>query len=271
MPAELEPAREETQSTESSAMGFFDHLVELRSRLLYSLGAIVVCCALAMTFWEELYVYLSVPIEGAFAAVGLEKKLVFIGPLEPIKFALQLGIYAGIFLSAPFIFWQVWLFVAPGLYRSERRLAVPFILSSTALFLTGCYFAHRVILPVTLHFLLSFGAEHFDAFISIEKYFNLWLTMVLMMGVVFQMPVIIFLLSWIGIATPAFLLHYLRHAVLLIAVLAAVITPTTDPLTMAIFSVPMIALYLVGILVSALVQVARRRKKRRRESGQEAG
>lgn len=261
---------EEESRADPSAMSFFDHLAELRTRLLYSVAGIAVCCVLALAFWEQIYLVLSVPIEGAFAAVGLEKKLVFIGPLEPIKFALQLGVYAGIFLSAPFIFWQIWLFVSPGLYRAERRVALPFILSSTGLFLTGCYFAHRIVLPLTLRFLLSFGREYFDAYISIEKYFSLWLTMVLWMGLIFQMPVLIFLLSWIGIATPAFLLHYLRHAVLLIAVVAAVVTPTTDAFTMAVFAVPMVVLYLVGILVSAVVQRSRRRKKRLQEQERES-
>lgn len=266
MPPELDSAQKKPGPIAEAAMGFFDHLIELRARLLYALGSILVCTFLTLYFWQEIYVFLSVPIEAAFAAAGLgDQKLIFIGPLEPIKFALQLGIYAGIFLSAPFIFWQVWLFVAPGLYRKEKHIALPFILFSTGLFLTGCWFAHSIILPITLKFLLSFGAENFDAYISIEKYFSLWLTMVLWMGLIFQMPVIIFLLSWIGIATPAFLLHYLRHAILLIAVVAAIVTPTTDPFTMAIFALPMVGLYLVGILVSAGVQWARRRKKRQRE------
>ena len=270
MPQELNPAQDEPQDADSTAMGFFEHLSELRTRILYVLGSIVVCVVLTMYFWEEIFLLLRVPMEGAFAAAGLEgQKLIFIGPLEPIRFALQLGIYAGIFLSAPFIFWQIWLFVAPGLFKKERRIALPFILSSTTLFLTGCWFAHRIILPVTLQFLLSFGADYFDAFISIEKYFSLWLTMVLWMGLIFQMPVLIFLLSWVGIATPAFLLHYLRHAILLIAVVAAIVTPTTDPFTMAVFGLPMVALYLVGILVSAAVQWVRKRKKRAKEQGGE--
>lgn len=265
MSLELESPEEQVEDAVSVSMGFFEHLAELRRRVLISLASVAIFCMLGLAFWEQIYAYLAIPIEGAFAAAGLEKKLIFTGPLEPIRFALQLGIYAGIFLSAPVIFWQLWLFIAPGLYRREKRTALPFVFSSTVLFMVGAYFAHRVVLPITLQFLLSFGSEHFDAYISIEKYFSLWLTMVLWMGVIFEMPVLIFMLSWIGLATPAFLLHYLRHAILAIAVAAAIITPTTDVFTMAVFAVPMVALYLVGILVSGAVQWSKRRRKQATE------
>lgn len=261
-----EPGLDPSARPEPATMGFFDHLAELRTRLIYSLAAIAICCILALIFWEPLYQFLRIPIVDAFEAVGLDKKLVFISPLEPIRFALQLGVYAGIFLSAPFLFWQVWMFVAPGLYKRERRFAIPFVLSSTVLFLAGTGFAHQIVLPITLEFLLNFGTGHFEAFISIEQYFSLWLTMVLWMGLIFQMPVMIFLLSWIGIATPAFLLHYLRHAVLGITAVAAVVTPTTDAFTLAVFALPMIALYVVGILVSAVVVWSRKRGKRAQQT-----
>ncbi|MBI2957039.1 MAG: twin-arginine translocase subunit TatC, partial [Acidobacteria bacterium] len=198
--------------------------------------------------------------QAAFEAAGLPNRLVFTGPLEPIKLALQVGLYTGIFLAAPVIFWQVWLFVAPGLYRHERRFVLPFVFSSSGLFLLGAYFAHRVVLPLTLTFLLSFGRQFFDPFIRIQEYFSLWLTLVLWMGLIFELPVLIFLLSWIGLLTPAFLIHYLRHAILGIVIVAAFITPTTDPFTMIVFAVPMIGLYVVGIGVSYLVNLRRRRR-----------
>ena len=264
------PAVPDTQPAEEAeagaAMGFFEHLAELRRRLLYSLIAIALCLVLGLTFWEEIYLFLSQPMLAAFEAAGLEKRLVFTGPLVPIKFALQVGLYAGILLAAPFIFWQVWLFVAPGLYRRERHLALPFVLSSTGLFLAGCYFAHRVVLPLTLTFLLQFGKDYFEPLITINEYFSLWLTLVLWMGVIFQLPVLIFILSWLGLVTPAFLIHYFRHAVIAIVVIAAVITPTTDAFTMTIFAAPMIALYILGIGVSWLVNLRRARARRAAEA-----
>jgi sec-independent protein translocase protein TatC len=265
MPAAHEPAPNQ-DSEAGAAMGFFEHLEELRRRLLHSLIAITVCLVIGLAFWEEIYLFVSEPMLAAFEAAGMEKRLVFTGPLVPIKFALQVGLYAGIFLAAPYIFWQVWLFVAPGLYRRERRVAMPFVLSSTALFLLGCYFAHRVVLPLTLTFLLEFGKGYFEPLITINEYFSLWLTMVLWMGVIFELPVLIFILSWLGLVTPGFLIRYFRHAVIAIVVLAAVITPTTDAFTMTIFAAPMIALYLVGIGVSWLVNLRRARARRAAEA-----
>lgn len=250
----------------SGVMGFFDHLQELRLRIVHSLIAVTVCCVAGLYFWEDIYRVISAPMMHAFAKAGLEKRLVFTGPLVPIRFALEVGVYAGIFLAAPYIFWQLWLFIAPGLYRHERRLVLPFVFSSSGLFLLGAYFAHRIILPITLEFLLTFGGNLFDPLISINEYFSLWLMMVLWMGIIFELPVLIFILSWIGIVTPGFLLHYLRHAVLGIAIVAAVVTPTTDAFTMTVFAAPMIALYIVGIGVSAVVQWRRRKRQREREN-----
>lgn len=262
MPASPEPPVTETDS-EPFAMGFFEHLAELRRRLIYCLVAVLVCCFLGLYFWQETFTFVSAPIQAAFGTGYPQKRLVFIGPLEPIKFALQVGLYAGLFLAAPAIFWQLWLFVAPGLYRHERRFVVPFILSSSGLFLLGAYFAHRVVLPLTLTFLLEFGKSFFDPFISLNEYFSLWLTMVLWMGVIFQLPVLIFILSWLGLVTPQFLVHYMRHAFLAIAVVAAVVTPTTDVFTMTVFAAPMVGLYLVGIVISYLVSWRRRARAAR--------
>lgn len=258
MLAGVDPPADDTSLKKEDVMGFFDHLAELRRRLLYCLIGIAVCCILGFTFWQQIYELLSVPILTAFEQVGMEKRLIFTGPLVPIRFALQVGLYAGLFLAAPVIFWQLWLFVAPGLYRHERRFVLPFVFSSSGLFVLGAFFAHRVVLPITLAFLLSFGQEFFQPFISINEYFSLWLTMILWMGIIFELPVLIFILSWLGLVTPGFLIHYLRHAILGIAVAAALITPTTDVFTMAVFAIPMIGLYVAGIGVSYLVGLRRR-------------
>ncbi len=259
MPVETDPEVQEAAGDSAGTMGFFEHLAELRQRLLYCLAAVALCCVAGFYFWAEIYHFVAAPMQSAFAQAGLDKRLVFTGPLVPVQFALKVGLYAGIFLAAPVIFWQVWLFVAPGLYRHEKRFVLPFILSSTALFVSGAYFAHRIVLPLTLQFLLSFGQEMFDPLITINEYFSLWLTMVLWMGVIFELPVLIFLLSWIGLVTPGFLIHYFRHALLAIVIAAAAITPTTDAFTMLIFAGPMIVLYVIGIGVSWAVQLSRRK------------
>jgi sec-independent protein translocase protein TatC len=259
MPVETDPEVQEAVPEPAATMSFFEHLAELRRRILHCLAAVALCCVAGFYFWEEVYHFVAAPMLAAFAAAGMEQRLVFTGPLVPIRFALQVGLYAGIFLAAPVIFWQVWLFVAPGLYRHEKRFVLPFVFISSALFVAGAWFAHRIVLPITLQFLLGFGREMFEPLITINEYFSLWLTLVLWMGVIFELPVLIFVLSWIGLVTPAFLLHYFRHAILAIFVVAAAITPTTDAFTLLVFSGPMIVLYALGILVSWVVQL--RRKK----------
>ncbi|HXE74163.1 MAG TPA: twin-arginine translocase subunit TatC [Candidatus Xenobia bacterium] len=260
MPAGTDPVVA-PEENEPAAMGFFEHLAELRQRLINCLIAIGLCLIVGLYFWEEIYAFIHAPMQAAFKAAGLEhEKLIFTGPLVPVKFALQVGLYSGIFLAAPVIFWQLWLFVAPGLYRHERRFVLPFVISSSGLFMLGAYFAHRVVLPLTLNFLLTFGQELFQPLISVNEYFSLWLTMVLWMGVIFELPVLIFLLSWIGLVTPAFLWQYFRHALIVITVAAAAVTPTTDAFTMLVFAVPMVLLYIVGIGVSWVVQLRRARQ-----------
>ncbi len=260
MSAAVEPSLKEAEPEPPAVMGFFEHLAELRRRLIICLLAVAVFCLLGLAYWEQIYDLIAIPMVAAFHKAGLEQRLVFTGPLVPIRFALQVGIYTGIFLAAPVIFWQVWLFVAPGLYRHEKRFVLPFVLSSSGLFVLGAYFAQRVVLPLTLAFLLQFGAARFTPLISVNEYFSLWLTMVLWMGVIFELPVLIFILSWIGLVTPGFLLHYFRHAVLGIVIAAAVITPTTDAFTMAVFAAPMLVLYAVGIGVSWVVNLRRRQR-----------
>lgn len=249
-------------------MGFFEHLEELRRRLTYSLVGIAACCVLGLAFWKQIYAFVSTPMLAAFRQAGLEERLVFTSPLVPVKFALQVGLYAGIFFAAPLIFWQLWLFVAPGLYRYERRVVLPFVLASSGLFTLGGYFAHRVVLPLMLAFLLRFGGDFFEPFISINEYFSVWLTMILWMGIIFELPILIFILSWLGLVTPGFLLHYLRHAILGIVVVAAIITPTTDVFTLTIFAVPMVVLYLAGIGISYVVTWRRRVRAARAEASQ---
>lgn len=267
MPASVDPSRTESEPEAApGGMGFFEHLEELRRRLTYSLAGITICCLLGLAFWKQIYSFVSIPMLEAFRQAGLEERLVFTSPLVPVKFALQVGLYAGIFFAAPLIFWQIWLFVAPGLYRNERRIVVPFVLTASALFTLGGYFAHRVVLPLMLTFLLSFGGDFFEPFISINEYFSVWLTMILWMGIIFQLPVLIFILSWLGLVTPGFLLHYLRHAVLGIVVVAAIITPTTDIFTLTIFALPMVVLYLVGIGISYVVTWRRRARAARAEA-----
>jgi sec-independent protein translocase protein TatC len=154
------------------------------------------------------------------------------------------------------------MFIAPGLYKHERRAISIFIVASVTLFLAGIAFCYFVLMPYTLSFLIGFNTPYFTPMISINEYWDLVLVLMLGLGLIFQTPILVFFLALFGIVTPGFLWRNFRYAILVIAVVAAIVTPTPDALTMIVFMAPMIALYAVGIVVAAAVV----RRKRRTES-----
>lgn len=239
-------------------MSFFDHLDELRQRLLIAIAAVGAGASVGLYFADKIYDILSWPMLDALRRNGLEDRLVFTSPTAPIMLYIHLGLLAGVFLAAPVVMYELWMFIAPGLYRHERRLALPFVVFSVALFALGGLFAYKIALPYSLIFLVGIG-KGFRALISINEYYDLAMVLILWMGVIFQLPILIFVLSVFGLVTPGFLLRTFRYAVLIIFIVAALITPTTDITTMVIFALPMVALYLLGILISYIVV---RRKKR---------
>ena len=239
-------------------MSFFEHLEELRRRILYSLGALVVGAGVGLYYSGKIYQWLSWPMMDALRKEKLVDRLVFTDPAGPAKLYIEVGLYAGVVLALPFILWQLWLFVAPGLYKHERRVVWPFVVFSTLLFASGAAFAFLVLLPYTLRFLVVIG-QPFQPMISINAYYDLAIIILFGTGLIFELPIVIFFLSLIGIVTPRFLWRNLRYAVLIIAIAAAAVTPTTDIFTMCVFMIPMLLLYLVSIGVSYLVV---RRKRR---------
>lgn len=268
-PNQPEPRSRPAENEDPTAkMSFFDHLGELRLRLLNSVIAIGLGCLVGFYFSDRAYAFLAEPMLQALREARLADKLVYTSPLGPLQLYISVGLYVGLVLASPIVLHQVWLFVAPGLYRNERRAVVAFLFSSVLLFLAGTAFGYIVMLPVTLKFLISFEGP-FTAMISINSYFDLVLVILLGLGGVFQLPILIFFLSVFGIVTPRFLWDNFRYAVLIIAIVAAVVTPTTDPLTMIIFMAPMFVLYLLGIGVSALV--VRRKRLARGEAVAGAG
>ncbi len=234
-------------------MSFFDHLAELRMRLLWSLLAVGIGFAAGFSVAEQAFNFLARPMMQAFAQAGYtDKQMIFTNPLGALRLYIAVGLYLGIVLALPVVLYQLWRFVAPGLYRNERRAVGLFLFSSIFLFLAGSAFGYYILLPVTLTFLISLQGN-FTPMISINEYFDVVLVILLGLGVVFQLPILIFFLSLFGIVTPAFLWRNFQYAVLLIALIAAIVTPTTDIVTMTVFMVPMLALYVLGIGVSYLV------------------
>jgi sec-independent protein translocase protein TatC len=247
------------ESNDNSAkMSFFDHLAELRQRILYSLAALVVAALVGLYYANRIYQWLAWPMMEALRKEGAVERLVFTDPAGPVKLYIEVGVYAGVVLALPFILWQLWQFVAPGLYRHERRVVLPFVFFSTLLFLVGGVFAFFVLLPYTLRFLVVIG-QPFQPMISINAYYDLAIIILFGTGLIFELPIVIFFLSLIGVVTPGFLWRNFRYAVLVIAIVAAAVTPTTDIFTMCLFMIPMLLLYLVSIGVSYFVV---RRKRR---------
>jgi len=251
----------------TSKMTFLEHLTELRKRIIYSVVAIGLGLCVSLYYSQEAYGFLARPMLKALRDAKMTDKLVYTSPLGPLQLYITVGLYLGIVLASPYVLYQLWLFVAPGLYRHERRAVVTFIVSSVLLFLSGMAFAYWVMLPMTLGFLISIQGPSYTPMISMNEYFDMTIVILLGLGIVFQLPILVFFLSLFGIVTPRFLWNNFRYAVLIIAIIAAVVTPTTDAFTMTIFMAPMIVLYLLGIGVAALVV----RRKRRAEAVARAG
>jgi sec-independent protein translocase protein TatC len=254
-----------TDEEAGGKMSFFDHLVELRKRLVVSALAIGVGMMIGVAIAQKVFAYIARPMQAALRAANLQDKLVYTSPTGAINLIITLGLYLGLVIALPVVLYQFWLFVAPGLYKHERQAITIFIISATGLFVSGVAFGYFVMLPYILKFLIGFRGP-FVPLISINEYFDLILMVLLGLGALFEMPVIIFFLSIFGIVTPKFLWKNFRYAMLLITIIAAIITPTPDALTMLIFMAPMVVLYFIGMGVSYLVV----RKKRARAAAEGA-
>lgn len=250
-----------TAEEELPRMSLLDHLDELRRRLVRALAAIVVAFLACWTFAAEIYDFLARPI---LRLLPEGSQLVFTGVTDPFLLYVKVAALAAVFVASPWILYQAWRFVAPGLYRHERLWALPFVFFGTFFFVAGGAFGYYVAFPFAIEFLLGVG-EQFQPMITIERYFRFLMTVILGLGLMFELPVLIFLLSQMGLVTPAFLLRNFRWAVLLIFTAAAVITPTPDVVNLCLFALPTILLYLLGVGVSALV--GRRRRRGEAERG----
>ncbi len=229
-------------------MTFLEHLDELRSRLIRTAIAFLVAFAGCWAFSDDILQALLLPIRRHMFEDG---QIVFIHMTEPFAIYMKASALGAIFLASPIFLYQLWAFVAPGMYKRERRMVAPFLIFGTAFFVAGGLFGYAVATPVAARWLLTLG-ENFTAQLTLRSAFQFESRMILGLGAVFEMPVVIALLSSMGLVTPGFLWKHFRIAILVIAVLSAVITPTGDVMTMAVFAGPMILLYLLGIGVAWL-------------------
>ena len=239
-------------------MSFLDHLGELRTRILRALIGLGIAYPLCLLFARQLFELVRGPYDMASEQLPQYDSpltLVAITPMESFHMLyLKIPILAAVFLTSPWLMYQVWAFIAPGLYKKERRWALPFVFSTATLFILGGVFGYFVMLRFALVFLVGIGFESdIQPMISVSSYFNLFITLLLGLGIVFQMPVLIFSLTLLRITTPSFLLKNIRYAILIMFVIAAVITPTPDVANMTLFAAPMILLFYVGIGASYLL------------------
>lgn len=245
-------------------MSFMEHLQELRVRIIRALAGVAVAFLLSITFCKPLWEVVSAPAINALIHLGVNPpKLAQITPMEGFNIIyLKLPLLVSLFIGSPWVLYQVWAFISPGLYKREKRWAVPFILCTAGLFITGGLFAYFVAFRYGLEFLLGLGLNvNVTPVVSMSEYFDLFVNVTLGVGLVFEMPVILFFLTLLRLASPRFLLRHSRYAILAITIIAAIVTPTPDVFNMMIFAVPMIGLYFVGLFASFLLVMKREGKK----------
>jgi sec-independent protein translocase protein TatC len=235
-------------------MSFLEHLEELRGRLIRSLLALVIGAIVCWNFRTPIFRFLTQPLRQAQPGI----QFIAISPAEALLLYMKMAVFVGIFVAMPYVLYQVWAFVSPGLYPRERRYVLPFILFGSLFFIAGGLFGHYVLFPMTFGFLAAFGGDEIKLMPRVAEYFSFYSWFLLGIGLVFQTPVVIFVLSRIGLVTPGFLLRQFKYAVLIAFIVAAVITPTPDAVTQTALALPMLGLYLLGVLVARLFGRPRR-------------
>jgi len=224
-------------------MSFFEHLTELRTRIVWSLIPAGVGLIIALYFTDRIMVFLQRPL------AKLKTPPVFLTPTEYFWTYMKVAMIAGLFVAMPVVLWNVWAFIAPGLHKHERKYAAPFVIIGSLLFCLGGAFALLVVIPFAVQFLVNFGVEKgAQPMISIASYTDFILKFTLAFGVVFELPVIITLLSMLGVVTPQFLSKNRKYAILINFIIAAVLTPTPDAINQTLMAGPLIILYEIGII-----------------------
>jgi len=228
-------------------MNFLEHLDELRRRLFVGALAVALGFALGWVLHDRALRILMAPVQASLPE-GI--KPVFTTLAEPFLLAMKVSFFVGLIAALPVVVLQVWLFIAPGLFPKERRYALPFILFGSGFFFLGCWFGYTVVFPYAAEFLIGFAGDQFSPMLTISRIFGFEMRLILSMGAIFQLPVFIFLLSRLGLVTAGFLWRNVKYAILICFIVAAVLTPTPDAVTMSLVAGPMVGLYLLGILVA---------------------
>jgi sec-independent protein translocase protein TatC len=259
--AEPEKSQVEKELRQMGSMSLMEHLEELRKRILRSVFAVAICIGAGWYWVEPIIGKMVAPIQKALAAHHFDTTLIYLNPTDTFNIQLKIGLIVGIFISCPFLLYQVWGFISPGLYRNEKKFLLPFLFLSVGLFVSGGYFGYRVVFPVAMDFLIGQGGPNLKPAISITEYTDLFLTIILGLALVFELPIILGFLGAMGVVSAKFLFKHIRGAVLIFFVIAAILTPTTDIMNMSIYAAPMVLLYIGSIGIVWLVHPRQRRKR----------
>ncbi len=225
-------------------MSLMEHLTELRHRLLVSVAAVVLAAIGSYFLSGPIYDWLTLPVVRLLPDDA--DKLVYLSLTEPFILYMKVAALTGLFIASPVVLYQAWMFVAPGLYRNERRYVVPVVLASVLFFIAGGAFGYLVLFPVMAGFFLSMGAD-FRQMLTVGNLFSFLIRTLLGCALIFEWPVVVFFLSRLGIVSAGGMLRNFRYAILIIFIIAAIVTPTPDMATQTILAAPMLVLYLLGI------------------------
>jgi len=236
---------------------FLEHLEELRQRLVICILAVAAGFVISYFFSDRLFLVLIRPLKDALPKGS---HLIFTNLPEMFITYLKVSLISGIMLASPVIFYEFWKFVAPGLYQNEKRLLVPFVLCSCVLFLGGAIFGYFVVFPFGFRFFLGFSNEYIKALPSVKQYFSFAMKLLIAFGIVFELPVISYFLTKIGVITPRFLKNNRRYAIVIIFALAAIFTPP-DVMTQFMMAVPLILLYEVSIMISKIAYASKKKEE----------
>jgi len=240
------------------SMPLLAHLEELRKRIIFSVLGVLVGFLLCWSFADRIFGLMQQPIIGALRPHGIAGGLVYLNPTEPFNLYLYVALVGGLFAASPFVFYQLWLFIAPGLYREEKRYVLPFLLSTVSLFTAGGLFGYKMVYPASLDFLIGYG-QRFQPMITVGEYTRLFVTIIVGLGLIFEMPIVVFFLALMRLITARWMWRNLRYSILVIFIIAAIVTPTADILNMCLFAAPMVALYAISIAVAWIVNSVRQR------------
>jgi sec-independent protein translocase protein TatC len=247
----LPPPEPPPTPEDEARQSFFEHLTELRKRLMRAILGIALGTIAVGYFAEDIFRWVMQPVLNSLPEG--QRALHYTGYIEPFMVYLKVALYGGTFLSVPYALWQLWLFIAPGLYKRERRMVVPFVVSATMLFYSGAAFCYFLVMPYAFPAMAAIAGADMKPILTMTEQLSLVLAMLLGFAIIFEVPVIIAFLSMIGLVSASFLSKYRRHAYIVNVIVAAIVTPTGDPFNLALMAVPMIVFFEIGVLLARVL------------------